>query len=118
MSPDSRVSRRISTCGRSAGDWRAAARANERASSALRNSPATPRTPSVPNSLRAMLASEQRLALGDLRPLAGILEACLLALLGPRVARQETPALELTAQVGIRLKECARDAVAQGARLG
>src|SRR5207245_9662951 len=50
------------------------------------------------------------LALGELRPLARLLQACLLALLGARIARQEAPALELAAQVGIGLEQRARDA--------
>ena len=37
------------------------------------------------------------LPLGELRPLAGLLEPSLLALLDPRVASQEAPALELAA---------------------
>ena len=57
ISPDSRVSRMTSTRGRSPG-WVgphsvAAARPRARASSAVSSSPATPRTPSVPKSLRA-----------------------------------------------------------------
>src|SRR3954470_11220833 len=58
------------------------------------------------------------LALGELRPLAGLLEAGLLALLDARVARQEAAALELAAQVRIGLEQRAADAVAQRARLG
>src|SRR4051794_6547267 len=114
ISPDSRVSRTTSTCG--ASPVRAvAARASARASSAVRNSPATPRTPSVPKSLRVKPGA---LALGELRPLAGLLEAGLLAFLGARVARQEPPALELGPQVGVRLQQGARDAMAQCAGLG
>src|SRR5918997_1737960 len=58
------------------------------------------------------------LALGELRPLAGLLEPGLLALLDARIAREEAAALELRAQVRVRVDECARDAVAQGAGLG
>src|SRR5437773_7979543 len=104
-----------STRGRSTPRSRApavAARASARASSAVRNSPATPRTPSVPNSRRA------KLTLRELRPLAGLLEPRLLALLRSRVAREEAAALELAAQVGVGLEQRARDAVAQRARLG
>src|SRR4051794_12619004 len=57
------------------------------------------------------------LALGELRPLAGLLEAGLLALLDARVARQEAAALELAAQVRIGVEQRAADAVAQRARL-
>src|SRR3954447_21746710 len=58
------------------------------------------------------------LALGELRPLAGLLEAGLLALLDARVARQEAAALELAAQVRVRLEQRAADAAAQRARPG
>src|SRR3954447_25275379 len=58
------------------------------------------------------------LALGELRPLAGLLEAGLLALLDARVARQEAAALELAAQVRVGLEHRAPDAVAQRAGLG
>src|SRR4051794_17377908 len=58
------------------------------------------------------------LALGELRPLAGLLEAGLLALLDARVARQEAAALELAAQVWVGLEQRAADPVAQRAGLG
>src|SRR4051812_41373020 len=58
------------------------------------------------------------LALGELRPLAGLLEAGLLPLLDARVARQEAAALELAAQVRVGLEQSAADAVAQRAGLG
>src|SRR3954462_13760422 len=58
------------------------------------------------------------LALGELRPLAGLLEAGLLALLDARVARQEATALELASQVRVGLEQRAADAVAQRAGLG
>src|SRR3954462_11871900 len=58
------------------------------------------------------------LALGELRPLAGLLEAGLLALLHARVAREEAAALELRAEVGIGVDERAGDPVAQRAGLG
>src|SRR3954471_14427570 len=103
------------TRGWAAGEPSVAARASASASSALRNVPATPRTPSVPNSLRANVRSG--LALGELRPLAGLLQAGLLALLGPRVAGEEAAPLELAAQVGIGDDQGARDAVAQRAGL-
>src|SRR4051794_35960267 len=127
ISPDSRVSRTISTCGVSAGEVDAAARPSASARSAVRNSPATPRTPSVPNSLRrggdvtACVSTARdrgpaacRLsALRELRPLAGLLETRLLALLLASVASQEAAPLELGAQVRVGLDESARDAVAQ-----
>src|SRR4051794_24699012 len=118
ISPDSRVSRRIRTCGRSAPVSAAAERARASASSAVRKSPARPRTPSVPNSLPAMTPRPSApLALGELRTLARLLQTRLLALLGPRVARQEAAALELTAEVGVGLQQGARDAVAKRAGL-
>src|SRR4051812_20298928 len=57
------------------------------------------------------------LALGELRPLAGLLEAGLLALLDARVARQEAAALELAAQIRVGLEQRAADPVAQRAGL-
>src|SRR5918999_1069390 len=113
ISPDSRVSRITSTRGFAASARCVAARASASDSSAVRNSPATPRTPSVPKSLRA-----KRLALRELRPLARLLEAGLLALLHARVARQEAAALELRAQVRVGVDERLGDGVAQGAGLG
>src|SRR4051794_27618198 len=114
ISPDSRVSRTIRTCGASAADVAAAARPRARARSAVRNSPATPRTPSVPNNVRITPCS----ALGELRALARLLEAGLLALLDASVARQEAAALELGAQGRVGLDERAGDAVAERSRLG
>src|SRR5436305_5959613 len=115
ISPDSRVSRTISTCARlpfvPASQRSTAARASFSASSAVRKSPARPRTPSVPKSWRAI---ERRSALGELRPLARLLQAGLLALLHSRVAREEAAALELAAQVGVGLEQGTRDAVPQG----
>src|SRR3954452_2190583 len=90
-----------------------AARPNARARSAVSLEPTSPRTPSVPKSLRA----KARLALGELRPLAGLLQACLLALLGARVARQVAAALQLATQVRVGLQQSAGDAVAQRAVL-
>jgi hypothetical protein len=55
MSPDSRVSRMTSTRGCSPPISAVTARPSASARSAVRTSPATPRTPSVPNSLRAKL---------------------------------------------------------------
>src|SRR4051812_11740674 len=93
----------------------AAARARLSARSAVSSSPATPRTPSVPNRRRVVMRA---LALAELRTLARLLEAGLLALLRTRVAREEAPALELATEVGVGLEQRARDAVAQGAGLG
>src|SRR5437868_12559923 len=117
ISPDARVSRMTSTRGRSeplpaARARVVAARPSASVSSAVRNSPATPRTPSVPNSRRA---TEEKLALRELRPLAGLLEAGLLALLRACVTREEAAALELAAQVRVGLEQRTRDAVAQRA---
>src|SRR3954447_20840488 len=114
ISPDSRVSRMMSTRGcppRSA----AAARARLSARSAVSSSPATPRTPSGPNRRRVVM---RVLALAELRALARLLEAGFLALLRTRVAREEAPALEFATEVGVGLEQRARDAVAQGAGLG
>src|SRR5215207_39380 len=113
ISPDSRVSRMTSTRGAAVPTRTVAARASASDSSAVRNSPATPRTPSVPKSWRA-----KPLALGELRPLAGLLEPGLLALLDARVAREEAAALELGAQVRVRVDERLGDRVAQGPGLG
>src|SRR4051794_2152752 len=119
IGPGSRVSRTTSSRGRRAPE---AARARSTtapprasASSAVSSSPATPRTPSVPNRRRGMARA---LTLGELRPLAGLLQAGLLALLHPRVAGEEAAALELAAQVGVGLEQRPGDAVAQGAGLG
>src|SRR3954468_4329147 len=123
ISPDSRVSRTIRTWGWSAGLTAAAARPRPSARSAVRNSPATPRTPSVPKSLRviglAVLARRHEaaawspLALRELRALTGLLETRLLALLHACVAREEAVALELAAEVRIGLDERAGDAVTE-----
>src|SRR3954470_12453380 len=58
------------------------------------------------------------LPLGELRALARLLEAGLLALLDPRVAGEEAALLELGAQVGVGLHQRAGDPVPQGAGLG
>src|SRR3954454_3985487 len=90
--------------------------------SAVRNSPARPRTPSVPNNRRVLTASVptmgRRLALRELRTLAGLLEACLLALHLARVAREVAAALQLGAERGLGLDERTGDPVAQRAGLG
>src|SRR5579875_2143229 len=120
ISPDSRVSRTTSTPGRWSGvrgSLAVAVRASASASSAVRNSPARPRTPSVPNIWRAIVAAAGALALGELRALPGLLEAGLLALLHARVAREEPAALELAAEVRVGLQQRARDPVTEGAGL-
>src|SRR4051794_13262313 len=121
IAPDSRVSRMTSTRGRAPPISRVAAAPSASASSAVRTSPATPRTPSVPKSMRTAwtrVRAAPQLALAELRPLAGLLQPGLLALLDARVAREEAAALELAAQVRIGLQQRARDAVAQRAGLG
>src|SRR5687767_10225967 len=60
----------------------------------------------------------EHLALGELRTLAGLLEAGLLALLHASVTREEAAPLELGAEVRIGLDQRAGDAVAQRAGLG
>src|SRR3954451_12973265 len=119
IGPDSRVSRTTSRRGRTAPDaeraWSTTARPRASASSAVSSSPATPRTPSVPNRRRGMAGT---LTLGELRPLAGLLQAGLLALLHPGVAGEEAAALELAAEVRVGLEQGPGDAVAQGAGLG
>src|SRR5215207_7915732 len=113
ISPLSRVSRITSTRGVRPPDCSVAARPSFTARSAVSSSPATPRTPSVPNSLRVT----RGLALGELRALAGLLEAGLLALLHASVTREEAALLELGAQVRVGLQQRAGDPVAQRAGL-
>src|SRR4051794_29259086 len=62
-------------------------------------------------------APQPPLALRELRALAGLLEAGLLALLHARVAREEAAPLELGAKVRVGLDERAGDAVPQCAGL-
>src|SRR4051812_24203046 len=116
IGPDSRVSRTIRTCGRCAATVVVTARPSAVASSALRNVPASPRTPSVPKSLRSVAATG-RSALAELRALAGLLEAGLAALLDPGVAGEEAAALEVAAQLGVDLGQRPGDAVADRAGL-
>src|SRR4051794_10301625 len=105
----------MNTWGALAGETVAAALPSFSASSAVMNSPATPRTPSVPNSLRVMArplgCACGALALRELRALTGLLETRLLALLHAGVACEEPVALELTAQVRVGLHERAGDPV-------
>src|SRR5439155_19782916 len=76
----------------------------------------------VPNKRRLVTASapigRSGLALRELRPLAGLLEACLLALLLTRVAREVAAALQLGAQRGLGLDQRTSDAVPERTRLG
>src|SRR6478672_6106420 len=58
-----------------------------------------------------------RLALGELRPLARLLEARLAALLLARIAREVAAALELDAQAGLCLHERTGDPVTERAGL-
>src|SRR5215211_7468200 len=126
IGPDSRVSRTITTCGRSTRVSAAAARPRATASSGVRSSPTGPRTPSVPNSLRFAVreagsiggapnagpsAGAATSALRELRTLAGLLETRLAPLLAARVARQQPSALELPSQLRIDLAQGPRDAV-------
>src|SRR6185503_20152828 len=115
IGPLSRVSRPITI--RAPGPaTRAAAAPSDRAVSAVRSTPATPRTPSVPNSLRTA-SMGNRLALRELRPLASLLQARLLPLHHARVAGQEPGPLEVGAEVLVSLDQRPGDAVAHGARL-
>ena len=105
------MSRTIRTCGRSPRSSAVAARPSASASSAVSSSPATPRTPSVPKSFSVHVQSDEApersdirrearsrgqaplarrsSALRELRPLAGLLEPRLAALLlrASRVSR-------------------------------
>src|SRR6187551_1269443 len=60
---------------------------------------------------------EAALALRELRSLAGLVQAGLLALDDARVARQEARPLQRHAQLRVGLDERPRDAVADGTRL-
>src|SRR3954469_12564977 len=102
IGPDSRVSRTIRTCGRAASSEAVVALPSAVANSAVRNVPASPRTPSVPKSLRSALTKPPS-ALAELRLLASLLEARLATLLDPGVPSQETPPLELAPQLGVDL---------------
>src|SRR5919201_3704525 len=83
-----------------------------------RRSTARRRRPGRRRSRRACGPMTLRSALAELRALARLLQAGLLALLDARVAREEAAPLELAAEVGIGLEQRAADAVAQGAGLG
>src|SRR3954454_11087316 len=109
--PDSRVSRTIRTCGRSASSVAVVARPRAVASSAVRKVPASPRTPSVPKSLREVFTPSKS-ALAELRALTGLLETGLAPLLDPGVAGEKAAALEVATELGVDLGQGAGDAVA------
>src|SRR5436190_14729645 len=110
--PDARVSRPTNTF--AAPVQRAAARPSRSTSSGVRDSPTTPRTPSVPKYLRATRAG---LPLAELRCLACLVEAGLLALDDAGVAGEEPCALEGCAELRIDLDERTGDAVPHRAGL-
>src|SRR5436190_2300634 len=111
IGPDSRVSRTIRTCGLAASSEATAARPRALASSAVRNVPTSPRTPSVPKSFRSTVIGATS-ALGELRPLARLLQARLAALLGPRIPGEESTPLQLAPKLGVDLGQRSGDAVA------
>src|SRR5213076_2615378 len=76
-----------------------AARPSRSTSSGVRNSPTTPRTPSVPKYLRAKAGKQ--LPLAELRRLARFVQAGLLALHDARVASQEAGALQRHAKLRV-----------------
>ena len=108
--PEPRVSRPTKT--RPRPDQSVAALPSCSTSSTVRSSPTTPRTPSVPKYRR-----KSGLALGELRRLARLVEAGLLALDLACVAREEALALQRDAQLRIGLDERPGDAVANRAGL-
>src|SRR3954466_15617995 len=110
--PDARVSRPMKTF--PAPIQSAAARPSRSTSSGVTNFPTTPRTPSVP---KYRLATRETLTLRELRGLAGLVQAGLLALDLACVAREETLALERHAQLRVHLDQRAGDAVPDGSGL-
>src|SRR5579884_1492940 len=110
--PDARVSRPTNTL--LAPVQSAAARPSRSTSSDVSRSPTIPRTPSVPKYLRAM---RRVLPLAELRRLACLVQAGLLALDLARVAREEARPLERHPELGIHLDERSGDAVPDRARL-
>src|SRR5215218_8067055 len=116
IGPDSRVSRTIRTWGRSASREEVTARPKAVANSALRKVPASPRTPSVPKSLRAVFTPLPS-ALAELRLLAGLLQPGLAALLDAGVTGEEAPALEIAAKLGVDLGQRPGDPVTDRAGL-
>src|SRR3954470_10690083 len=113
ISPETRVSRTTRTCGLRVPQTVTAARPSAKASSAVRNSPATPRTPSVPKSFKARRGS----ALRELRTLSCFFEPRLAALLDAGVTSQQLPPLELAPQGGVGLDQGLRDSVPDRVRL-
>src|SRR5262245_56670976 len=107
--PDARVSR--PTMIRPWPDHSVAARPRRSTRLAVRSSPTTPRTPSVPKYWRA------KLPLAELRRFAGLVEPGLLALDDSSVAREKACALQRYAQFGVGLDERPRDAVTDGSGL-
>src|SRR6476660_4285353 len=99
--PDERVSRPTQTF--AAPVHVAAARPRRSTSSGVRNSPTTPRTPSVPKYFRARAG--KWLPLAELRSLAGFVQAGFLALDDACVAREEAGALQRHAKLGVDLDE-------------
>src|SRR6266436_5552159 len=107
--PDARVSR--PTKMRPRPDHNVAARPSRSTSSGVRSLPTTPRTPSVPKYLRP------KLPLAELRRLARLVQARLLALDNARITGKKAGALERHAQLRIGLDERAGDAVTNSACL-
>src|SRR3954452_17089222 len=107
--PDARVPRPMKI--RPRPDHNVAARPRRSTSSGVRSLPTTPRTPSVPKYFRA------KLPLAELRRLARLVQARLLALDDTSVARQEAGPLERNAQLRVRLDERSGDSVPDGACL-
>src|SRR5215213_1799137 len=110
--PEARVSRPMKTF--PAPIQSAAARPSRSTNSGVTSSPTTPRTPSVP---KYRLATRGTLTLAELRGLAGLVEAGLLALDLAGVAGEEALPLERHAQLGVDLDERARDTVPDGSGL-
>src|SRR5690349_3952566 len=123
-SPEARESRPITAIGRldpavAGASTGTAAMAKSIASRAVRSCPATPRTPSVPK-IRPMSVgprTSQRLALGVLRSLAGLLEAVLLPLRRPRVPGEEAGLLQRRPVLRVDEDQRAGDAEPQRAGL-
>src|SRR6516164_162370 len=123
-SPEARESRPITATGRldqaaAGASTGTAAMAKSIASRAVRSCPATPRTPSVPK-IRPMSVgprTSQRLALGVLRSLTGLLEAVLLPLRRPCVAGEEAGLLQRRPVLRVDERERPRQPESQRAGL-
>src|SRR5947207_7735869 len=87
---------------------RAAADATANASSGVRSSLASPRTPSVPNMVPPADTCRGS-ALRVLRRLAGLLQPVLLALLHPRVAGQKACLLQRRTVLGVQVDQSTGD---------